>query len=57
MDDARVVRPYKLFYIIDLYYDDTDVLIVGVVVDFGDVPVFGEEEEEFVGCGVIEFSL
>ena len=38
-----------LLYVIYLYHDYTDRLVVGVVVDLGNVPIVGEEDEELVG--------
>ena len=46
-----------LLYVIYLYHDYTDRLVVGVVVDLGDVPIVGEEDEELVGIAVVEASL
>ena len=46
-----------LLYVIYLYHDYTDRLVVGVVVDLGNVPIVGEEDEELVGIAVVETSL
>lgn len=51
---SRHACTYGLFHVVDFDYYYADVLVVGVVVDFGDVPVFGEEEEELIGGGVVE---
>ena len=46
-----------LLYVIYLYYDYTNRLVVGIVVDLGNVPIVGEEDEELVGIAVVETSL
>lgn len=47
----------SLLYVIYLYYDYTNRLVVGIVVDLGNVPIVGEEDEELVGIAVVETSL
>ena len=44
----------SLLYVIYLYYDYTNRLVVGIVVDLGNVPIVGEEDEELVGIAVVE---
>lgn len=46
-----------LLLIIHLDHNHAYFLVVGVVGNLGYMPIFGEEEEESVGCGVVEFHL
>ncbi len=47
----------SLLYVIYLYHDYTNRLVVGIVVDLGNVPIVREEDEELVGIAVVETSL
>lgn len=53
---ALLISYHISILIIYFDYNDTNSLVIGVVVDLGDVPISWEEYEELIGSAVVKAS-